>query len=182
MNIFKTHDSFNIQLVNNTKILFYKNFILVKGNKGIVCYSKFKDKQKYSIILKKGFLFINAKYTKHILKLYNLFKYLIFGVNFFFSKKLYIIGVGLRAWVKKLNNNKFLLIKSGYSQDISICLPKSITVFCLRQTLLLIRGLHKETVNQLASIIRLHKKPDSFRGRGVQYKNEIIFLKVGKKN
>lgn len=182
MNTLKTN-SFNIQLVNNTKILFYKNFIIVNGKKGIICYSKFKDIQKYTIVLKQGFLFLTIKHKKNILKLYNLLKYLIFGVNFFFTKKLYIVGVGLRSWVKKLSNNqKILLIKGGYSQDVSIILPPCISIFCLRQTVILIRGLNKETVNQFASIIRLHKKPDKFRGIGLQYQNEIVLLKVGKKN
>jgi large subunit ribosomal protein L6 len=181
MHTLQTH-SFNIQLINNTKILFYKNLILVKGTKGIICYSKFKDMQKYTIILKQGFLFINIKNTTNILKLYNLFKYLIFGVNFLFSKKLQIVGTGLRFWVKQLDkHSKVLLIKGGYSQDIAILLPRSITIFCLRQTLLLVRGLNKETVNQWTSTIRLKKKPDKFRGKGLQYKNEVIQLKIGKK-
>jgi large subunit ribosomal protein L6 len=181
--------SFNIQILDYTKILFYNNFIIVNGPRGVVSYTMFNIQKKYTITLKRSLIMavvktkFNIKNGNRLLKLHNLLKNLMLGVNFFFSKKLFLIGVGIRSWTKKLKHDKrILIIKGGYSEDIFIVVPTNITVFCLRPTLLLIRGLNKEIVSQFTNFVRLHKKPDKFRGVGFQYKNEALFLKAGKKN
>lgn len=183
---FKKKGSVTIQLFENTQILYYQNFIILKGKRGSIAYL-FRDPQRYSLIVKTNKIFIfdtavSIKPKSQLLRLVHLVKSLMFGVHFFFSKKLSFVGVGLRCWLKSdKNKKKVLLIKVGFSEDICIFVPKTVSVFCLRPTLILIRGLNKERVHQFASLIRSHKKPDSYRGRGIQYSGEIITLKTGKK-
>lgn len=175
----------NIKLDKNTRILFFENYLIVKGPKGTIAYSGFKDSDRYILIMKKNCIQISIDYffLKNKLKLVNLIYDLIFGVQFLFSKKLIFIGIGLRTWIKKLKNNKkILLIKLGFSEDVLITIPKCILVFPLRTNVLLIRGLSNQKVSQFSSFIRSHKKPESYKGIGIQYQNEAIRLKSGKKN
>lgn len=182
-----TKKSFIINLLNKTHIFFYKNFIIVKGPRGIICYSKFNDYSKYKVIFNKNFLtisfidnLINENNLK-LTKLNDLIEKLMFGVNYFFSKKLFFIGIGLKAWIKTISiNKKILVIKIGFSNDLLIAIPKSILIFALKSNILLIKGLSKEKIYQFASFIRLHKKPESYKGYGIQYKNEKLILKQGK--
>lgn len=187
MTKFKKHEII-IRLLTNTQVLFYKNSIIVKGPKGIVSYSNFKNFSKYDITLEKHVIRISINYSNNqknanLTQMSNLIKNLIFGVHFLFSKKLILVGIGLKTWIKKLKDNqKVLLIKAGFSQDLFINIPSSILVFSLRPTLLLIRSLSKEKANQFSSFIRLHKKPEKYKGIGIQYQNEVLLLKPGKKN
>lgn len=176
--------SITIKLAKDTRILFFENYLIVKGHKGTIAYPGFKDKNKYTLILKKNCITISIGcFLTNKLKLANLIQNLVFGVHFLFSKKLIFMGIGLRSWIKTLKDNKkILLIKAGFSQDISIIIPKSILVFSLRPTVILIRGLNNEKITQLASFIRSHKKPENYKGIGIQYQNESLLLKPGKKN
>lgn len=172
-----------IKLIENTRVLFFENFLIINGPKGMLAYPK--NKGKYTIILKEHFfvILLEIENLNEKSKLSNLVKNLIFGVHFFFSKKLVLVGIGLRSWIKAFKNNKkVLLIKVGFSEDLSIVIPKAILVFSLRPTILLIRGLNKEKVNQFSSFIRLCKKPEKYKGIGIQYQNEVLLLKPGKKN
>lgn len=94
-----------------------------------------------------------------------------------------MVGIGLKAWIKTLKNTqKILLIKAGFSEDLLINIPKSILIFSLRPTIILIRCLSKEKATQFASLVRLHKKPENYKGIGIQYQDERLLLKPGKKN
>jgi len=107
---------------------------------------------------------------------------LINGLYVFHYKKLNLVGIGFRAWVyfDKFKNCQVLSIKLGLSRDVLIFVPLNIIVLCLRSTLILIKGIDKEEVSQMARHIRLIKSPDSYKGKGVRYENETIHIKPGK--
>lgn len=184
---------FKINLLENTKIFFFKQNMVISGPRGLIVYKNLINYQNFSFSISKTDLscFQNNnrqidknKDIKNFLKLYNLLNTLINNVHFFFSKKLILVGVGMRAWVKHLQKEQknILLIKIGFSKDLYIEIPQNLIVFSLRPTLILIRGLNKEAVTLFSSSIRKLKQPDCYKGKGLQYKNESISLKPGKKS
>lgn len=102
---------------------------------------------------------------------------LIEGVTNGFEKKLEINGVGYRAALK----GKILNLQLGFSHDINFPIPEGITINCPDQTTVLISGIDKQKVGQVAAKIREFRKPEPYKGKGVKYAGEYIFRKEGKK-
>lgn len=188
-----TNKYFKINLLDNTRIFFFKHNMIVSGPRGLIVYKSLANYQNFTFILSKTNLLCYQTHFNELaailnnnnsLKLYNLLTTLINNVHYFFSKKLILVGVGMRAWVKYIEKEKkyILLIKIGFSRDLYIQIPQNLIIFSLRPTLLLIRGLNKEVVSLFSSSIRKLKRPDCYKGKGLQYKNEIISLKPGKKS
>lgn len=177
---------FTLELPKTTCIFFHKSYAIINGPRGIVIFSQFLEKNKYIISFTNNSLSILDKQSKiesqSSFKLLNLFKNIIFGVNFLFPQKLSLVGIGFRIWIKVKKETKILVIKAGFSKDLYIPIPKNILVYSLRPTLLLIRGLQKNKVTQFCSLIRSYKKPDKYKGKGIQYRGEVLSLKPGKKN
>lgn len=192
MNFIK-NKCFKIDLIKNTKIFFFKQNIFISGPRGLIMYKQLANYNNFVINISKTCL-VGYKHTQNCqilknqkyldLKFFNLLHSLMYNVHFFFSKKLVLVGIGLRAWIKQVEKTKknVLLIKIGFSKDLYIEIPQNLIVFSLRPTLILIRGLSKEAVTLFTSCLKQLKKPDFYKGKGIQYKNEIIFLKPGKKS
>src|SRR6478672_2014609 len=102
---------------------------------------------------------------------------LIAGVTEGFTKKLDITGVGYRAAVQGSN----LQLQLGYSHDISYPIPKGIQVVCPRPTEIVVTGIDKQRVGQVAAEIRRFRPPEPYKGKGVRYSGEFILRKEGKK-
>lgn len=98
------------------------------------------------------------------------------GVSEGFSKTLLIEGVGYRC-AKKGNDLEFSL---GYSHPIVIPAPPGITFEAAKPTELTIKGIDKEAVGQVAANIRLLRKPEPYKGKGIRYSDERIVRKAGK--
>ncbi len=98
------------------------------------------------------------------------------GVTAGYSKGLHIEGVGYRAAVagKKLN------LTLGYSHPVEFPIPDGITIAVENQTELMVSGVDKELVGQVAANIRFLRKPEPYRGKGVRYSDEVIRRKAGK--
>jgi large subunit ribosomal protein L6 len=176
---------FKLKFPKETRIFFFNNKFIVNSTYGTVVFTSFLNKNKYIINLTKNSLSIsNKNYVgcHKLLKLNNLLQSIIFGVNFLFSKKLSLVGIGFRIWFKHFNNDKVILIKIGFSKDIYIPIPKNMLVYALRPTLLLIRGLQKNKINQFCNYIRSYKKPDKYKGKGISFYEDKTFLKPGKQN
>jgi large subunit ribosomal protein L6 len=99
------------------------------------------------------------------------------GVTEGFTKKLEITGVGYRAAVQGSN----LQLQLGYSHDVSFPIPKGIQVVCLKPTEIVITGIDKQKVGQVAAEIRQFRPPEPYKGKGVKYAGEYIHRKEGKK-
>jgi large subunit ribosomal protein L6 len=102
---------------------------------------------------------------------------LVTGVTEGFTKKLEITGVGYRAAVQGAN----LQLQLGYSHDIAYPIPQGIQVVCPKPTEILITGIDKQKVGQVAAEIRRFRPPEPYKGKGVRYAGEFIFRKEGKK-
>jgi large subunit ribosomal protein L6 len=103
---------------------------------------------------------------------------LVVGVNEGFSKTLEITGVGYRAAVK---SPKELQLQLGYSHDVLYSIPEGIQIVCPKPTEIVISGIDRQKVGQVAAEIRAWRGPEPYQGKGVKYAGEFIFRKEGKK-
>jgi large subunit ribosomal protein L6 len=99
------------------------------------------------------------------------------GVTKGFEKKLEITGVGYRAAVQGKN----LQLALGYSHDVVFPIPAGITIATPKPTEVVISGIDRQKVGQVAAEIRGFRKPEPYKGKGVKYAGEYIFRKEGKK-
>jgi len=102
---------------------------------------------------------------------------LIAGVTQGFTKRLEITGVGYRAAVQGQN----LQLQLGYSHDITYPIPQGIQVQCPKPTEIVVSGIDKQKVGQVAAEIRRFRPPEPYKGKGVRYAGEFILRKQGKK-
>ena len=102
---------------------------------------------------------------------------LIAGVTEGFTKKLEITGVGYRAAVQGSN----VQLQLGYSHDVTYPIPQGIQVVCPKPTEIVITGIDKQKVGQVAAKLRRFRPPEPYKGKGIKYAGEFIFRKEGKK-
>jgi large subunit ribosomal protein L6 len=102
---------------------------------------------------------------------------LVTGVTKGFEKKLEITGVGYRAALQGKN----LQIALGYSHDVIYAVPEGIAITTPKPTEILVTGIDKQKVGQVAAEIRAFRPPEPYKGKGVKYAGEFIFRKEGKK-
>ena len=102
---------------------------------------------------------------------------LITGVTVGYSKSLEITGVGYRAAL----NGKALQLNLGYSHDVVYDVPAGIEIKVPKPTEVVISGIDKQRVGQVAAEIREYRGPEPYKGKGVKYAGEYIFRKEGKK-
>jgi len=99
------------------------------------------------------------------------------GVSKGFEKKLEINGVGYKAAAAGKNLNLSL----GYSHEVIYSVPAGITVVTPKPTEIVISGIDRQQVGQVAAEIRAYRGPEPYKGKGVKYEGEFIFRKEGKK-
>lgn len=102
---------------------------------------------------------------------------MVVGVTAGFAKELEIVGVGYRAEAQTPGRLKLAL---GYSHPVEIEAPEGITFEVPVPTRVIVRGIDKETVGQVAANIRSVRKPEPYKGKGVRYLGERILRKAGK--
>ena len=100
---------------------------------------------------------------------------MITGVTEGFSKKLEIAGIGFKAQVQ---GNK-LVLSLGFSHPVELEFPKNISAV-VEKNLVTVSGIDKEQVGQFAATIKLLKKPEPYKGKGIKYQGEKIRRKAGK--
>lgn len=101
---------------------------------------------------------------------------MVIGVSKKFERQLELKGVGYRSQVK----GKELILNLGFSHPIVINPPEGIEVAVEANTKIIIRGIDKEAVGQMAATIRSKRPPEPYKGKGVLYLNEVVNRKVGK--
>jgi large subunit ribosomal protein L6 len=99
------------------------------------------------------------------------------GVTKGYERKLELVGVGFRAAVA----GKSLNLTLGFSHQVNFVIPEGITIEAPTQTEVLIKGVDKQRVGQVAAEIRGIRPPEPYKGKGVKYAGEQITLKEGKK-
>jgi large subunit ribosomal protein L6 len=99
------------------------------------------------------------------------------GVTDGYSKSLEINGVGYRAAL----DGKVLKLNLGYSHDVNYAVPDGIEIKTPKPTEIVISGINKQRVGQVAAEIRDWRGPEPYKGKGIKYAGETIFRKEGKK-
>ncbi|MEX2149830.1 MAG: 50S ribosomal protein L6 [Steroidobacteraceae bacterium] len=99
------------------------------------------------------------------------------GVTRGFERKLELVGVGYRAALQGKNLNLTL----GFSHPVSYPVPEGISIETPSQTEILIKGVDRQKVGQVAAEIRGYRPPEPYKGKGVRYSGEKIVMKEGKK-
>jgi large subunit ribosomal protein L6 len=101
---------------------------------------------------------------------------MVVGVNTGFSKSLEIIGVGYRAALK----GNDLEMQLGYSHPVSVKAPDGISFEVPQPTKIIVSGIDKQKVGQVAADIRKWRKPEPYKGKGIRYEGEYVRRKLGK--
>ncbi|MGC4029676.1 MAG: 50S ribosomal protein L6 [Steroidobacteraceae bacterium] len=99
------------------------------------------------------------------------------GVTKGYERKLELVGVGYRAAVQ----GKALNLTLGFSHPVVFDIPEGISIEAPSQTEILIKGIDRQRVGQVAAEIREFRPPEPYKGKGVKYSDEKISLKEGKK-
>ncbi|HMM55645.1 MAG TPA: 50S ribosomal protein L6 [Candidatus Desulfobacillus sp.] len=99
------------------------------------------------------------------------------GVTSGFEKRLTLVGVGYRAQAQGARLNLTL----GFSHPVVVDMPEGIKVETPSQTEIVIKGIDKQAVGQVAAEVRAYRPPEPYKGKGVRYANEVIVMKETKK-
>ena len=99
------------------------------------------------------------------------------GVTKGFEKKLTLVGVGYRAAAQgdKLN------LSLGFSHPVVHQMPQGVKVETPTQTEILIKGIDRQKVGQVAAEVRAYREPEPYKGKGVRYSDEVVVIKETKK-
>lgn len=176
INIFFIDKTFKIP--KNVKINIENNVIYFEGLLGKLSLTYIKDIlfffQKNKLIL----IINSQKNKKSILNLYNkLIKLKIKGVLQGFKLNLILKGIGFKASVE----NENLVLKLGFSHNITIQIPSNIKVISQVNNLIF-SSIDFIFLSQFVHFIKNHKKPEPYKGKGLLLKNEKIIKKEGKKS
>lgn len=154
------------------------NEVTVKGPKGTLTR---QFNEVYTIEVAEGE--VNVKRpndTKAVKQLHgttrSLVANMIEGVNEGFKKELELVGIGYRA--SKSGNT--LVLNVGYSHPIEFEVEEGLEVEVPSATSIIVSGIDKQMVGELAANIRATRKPEPYLGKGIKYKNEVIRRKEGK--
>lgn len=166
-----------IEIPQNTQLEINNNDVMVKGK-----FGELKIKLHYKIKIYKSQNEISVKRLsndKLSKSLHGVFRKLVLnainGVNKPFEKKLEVIGIGYR--IKQTAKN--LELSLGYSHPINIEAPDGIE-FKTQKNTIIISGVDKQLVGQVAAKIRNFRPPEPYKGKGIKYADEIIVKKAGK--
>jgi large subunit ribosomal protein L6 len=99
------------------------------------------------------------------------------GVSDGFEKRLELVGVGYRAQLK----GRDLEIAAGFSHPVIVSAPDGITFDCPQPTQIVVQGIDKSLVGQIAADIRKVRPPEPYKGKGIKYDGEVVRRKVGKR-
>jgi len=102
---------------------------------------------------------------------------IVIGVHEGFKKALVINGVGYRAQV----SGDKLVLTLGFSHPVEYPIPNGITITAPQPTEVVVEGISKQQVGQIAAEIRAYRPPEPYKGKGIRYKGEIIVKKETKK-
>ena len=119
----------------------------------------------------------NNKSSRELHGLYRALVYnMIEGVTNGYKKELNMNGVGYTAELK----NDFLLVNAGYSHPVYLEIPTEVKIEVPNPTTIIISGVSKQNVGDVAAKIRSIRKPEPYKGKGIKYSDEIIRRKAGK--
>jgi large subunit ribosomal protein L6 len=168
-----------IQLPKNVEVKLAEQAVSVKGPKGTLTHA---IPQGVSVKQQENeLLFAAANDTISLNALAGTTRAIvnncISGVLNGYEIKLILVGVGYRAQVQGHTLNLTL----GFSHPVKFTVPAGITVETPSQTEVVVKGIDKHLVGQVAANIRRYRQPERYKGKGIRYANEVIILKETKK-
>jgi large subunit ribosomal protein L6 len=154
------------------------NFVTVKGPKGTLTQTFHPDmtieQEENTLLVKRP---TNNKKHRALHGLTrSLLKNMVVGVTEGFSKKLEINGVGYRAQ----KQGKKLVLTVGYSHPVEMEEPDGITYEVPDANTIIVKGIDKQLVGEMAAKIRFTRPPEPYQGKGIKYADEVIIRKEGK--
>ena len=125
--------------------------------------------------------FVAANDTKHSSAMSGTLRALVAnmvqGVSEGFSRKLTLVGVGYKANAQ----GALLNLELGYSHPVNHKMPVGVTVETPTQTEVILKGVDKQVIGQVAAQIRAYRPPEPYKGKGVRYSDEVVTIKETKK-
>lgn len=168
-----------IPILRNTQIIIEKDKVVVKGKEGEM---KIDLPKSIKVIQEKEMILVKRerddKKTKALHGLIrSLLNNAILGVNNLWQKRLKVVGTGYRAKMQGEN----LVLEVGFSHPVVFKKVAGIDLSVEEGDTIVIKGVDKQLVGQVAYQIKSIKKPDPYKGKGIRYEDEKIKLKPGKK-
>lgn len=167
-----------ISIPDGVEVKIEDNQVTVKGPKGEL-QTEIQPEVKIEI-KDKEILVFPQKETKRTKAFWGLFRVLIFnmveGVTKGYEKKLEIQGVGYKANIE----GDDLILNVGFSHSVKIERPEGIN-FVVEKNIIIVSGIDKQLVGQIAAKIRAVKPPEPYKGKGIRYEGEYVRIKAGKK-
>lgn len=169
-----------IKIPTNVKIEKKQNILVFSGplgsskinikkidRKGVTAISIYQDKRSIQLLSS-----VKSLYGSIL----SLIKNKIYGVSQGYLLYLRLVGIGYRCSLE----NQTLSLKVGFSHDVKYKIPSSIRIFLIEPTLICLFGLDKNQITQIAAQIRHIKPPSPYKGKGIRFLQETVFIKQGK--
>ena len=155
------------------------NIFTAKGPLGELSYTIMDE---VTVSIKDNIIEVSRKNDeKKCIELHGLTRSLIYniikGVSEGYKKELNLIGIGYTA---DSSDNNYLLLNLGFSHSIYFQKPDSIEFETPNNTTIIVKGINKQEVGEVAAKIRSLRKPEPYKGKGIKYSNEHIRRKAGK--
>ena len=165
-----------VELSPDIKFNVTNNTILIEGPKGKL---EFVKPDEITIVQTDNLLNVSTKSESTAMSgtTRALISNMVTGVSKGWEKKLLLVGVGYRAKADKLK----LELVVGYSHPVNFEIPEGITIETPSQTEIVISGIDKQKVGQVAADIRSVRPPEPYKGKGIKYADEQIVKKEAKK-
>jgi len=167
-----------VPLPNNVKCDFKEREITIAGPKGKL---NFQIPQGIEVEIESNKIIVKRENDeKRIRALHGLTRAIInnmvIGVTEGFQKELEIVGVGYRAQVQ----GKKLVLQLGFSHPVEYHIPEGITIETPNPTTIIVKGIDKQKVGEVAAEIRAYYPPEPYKGKGIRYRGEYVRRKAGK--
>lgn len=168
-----------IGIPSNVNVLINGQEIEVKGTKGsisLVMHPSVKLSQEGSELR----LVPKSEAAEHRAMagtMRSLINNMVTGVSRGFERRLQLVGVGYRAQAQ----GPVLNLALGFSHPVAFPVPEGISAETPSQTEIVIKGIDKQQVGQVAAKIRSYRPPEPYKGKGIRYVDEVIILKEAKK-
>ena len=172
--------NYPVPVPSGTDVKIDGSHVTVKGKQGELAF-QFSD--KVGIDLEDGHVRISVKEASKKARALSgttraVIANMVHGVSNGFERRLTIIGVGYRAQLK----GNVLNLSLGFSHPVDFEIPEGITIECPSQTEIVVRGIDKQQVGQVAANIREWRPPEPYKGKGVRYSDEVVVKKEAKKS
>lgn len=169
-----------IKIPRGVNVTIMENIVNVKGTKGELSF-KVPDVSKIKLVQDDNTIRVEKLEGSNEADAYQglvqrSITNMILGVTKGFSRELEIIGVGYRAQME----GSTLVLFLGYSHPIKYPPPKGITIQSPKPTSIVVSGIDKQQVGQVAAEIRGFRSPEPYKGKGVRYAGEFVKRKAGK--